>query len=418
MGKALKIKEDMAEENELSTLETPESVETAAEVDELKKIEAVLRDAEVSGGLVRIERKGPADLKWQFIGKMKVEDFDHEHIKAVYGGGDYRVQTFKSNGSYYKKFSFSIDYRFKGSMDVQQLTPVPGGDTTKPVRDNALAMQMAQHSDSTKLLMEIMTSSQDKQSQTMMLMMNMMMESSKQNVAMMAGMFQALSAVLGKPATDGTSAIIPIILEMVKGGRGGGSNIGELVEAVKQIKAISQDREDKEEKEEDMLDKVLKYGGPIITALMTKTPLQMPGVAGNGPVIDAQATTQAEPKVLQSAPAPKVETQQEKAAVVLQKINMYLEILADAAEKDAETSAYAQMVSDMLSDEHFETLLTELKAADWFNKVANGNPRIIACEAWFTILRQDILTMEEFNESEPNISSESDGSRAGSPAVS
>ena len=87
-GKRLKSLEEVSlpadDSLENGAPETVEDIEESVETKELKKIEEVLTDAEVSGGTVRLERKGPNDLKWQYCGRMKVEDFSVDHIKNVY----------------------------------------------------------------------------------------------------------------------------------------------------------------------------------------------------------------------------------------------------------------------------------------------------------------------------------------------
>jgi hypothetical protein len=170
----------------------------------------------------------------------------------------------------------------------------------------------------------------------------------------------------------------------------------------------------KEEKEEDMLDKVMKYGGPLLTALLTKTPLQMPGVAvssSGGQVIDMPPQQPVAPKVLVTPP-PVANEQGE----MVRQINLYMGVLISASEKDSDPGAYAQMISDMLSDEHFNTLLGELQTDDWFTKVADGNPRVIAQQAWFTELRTQLFALVQQDE-QPNTTPQQDGGDNSEPAA-
>jgi hypothetical protein len=373
--------------------DTPESVEEKADTAELKKIESVLTDVEVSGGSLRLERKGPNDLKWQYVAKFKIEDFSQEHIQKVYGGGDYRAQTFRSSGGFYKRFDFTIDYRFKGAMDFGANDP-----KAVPSDNNAgLALQISQQNNSNALMLDIMNKAQASSSQNMLLMVNMMNESSKQNMAMMSGMFSALAAAMGKSAPDPVQSYMPLMLEMVKssGNQKGGqtTSMTEVISAMRELSALAKgEAPAKEEKEEDMLDKVMKYGGPLITALLTRTPLQMPGAvapAAGGQVIDMQpqAPVVQQPKVMITPPPASAPNE------MVQKINMYMEVLISAAEKNSDPGAYAQMISDMLSDEHFATLLGELESPDWFAKVADGNPQVIAQQVWFTSLRTELFAL-------------------------
>lgn len=416
MAKPIKSLKDLptledVEQQELET-ETPSSVAQAADTVELKRIEEILTDSEVSGGSIRLDRKGPTDLKWQFIGKMKVEDFSLEHIRSVFGGGDYKAQTIKSHGGYYKKFEFTIDYRFKGSMDS-----VPALDGVKPDRSEShMAAQMVnQQQTSSTLLMDIMTRSQNSNNQNMMLIMNMMQEGSKQNIAMMSGMFTALAAAMGKPVADPVQSYMPLMLEMVKnsGNKGEGTSITDVIAAVRELNALAKgETPPKEEKEEDMLDKVMKYGGPLITALLTRTPLQMPGAVVQAPT-NGQVIDMPPQPVAVSKPAPKVlVTPPPSPNEMVQKINMYMEVLIAASEKNSDPGAYAQMISDMLTDEHFETLLGELNAPDWFVKVADGNSRVVAQQAWFTNLRTELFNLLQDDEQSTAITEQDGG---GSP---
>lgn len=397
----LELPDDSSENGAPNTVE---DIELSAEVKELKKIEEVLGDAEVSGGTVRLERKGPSDLKWQYCGRFKVEDFSVDHIKQVFGGGDYKAQTFRAKGAFYKKFEFTIDYRYKGSMDIGTLPLV---DKDKPEQAAMLAATaQANGSNQTmSMMMTMMDRATAQQNSQMMMMMNMMNETSKQNIAMMGGMFTALSAAMGKPAPDPSASMMPLLIEMVKSSSTGkGSDIQQVISAVRDLSALAKgEPAPKEEKEDDMFDKVLKYGGPIVTALLTKTPLQMPGVIApqvpsGGPIIDMNNPQT--PQVPVSTPSTPAQTE------MLQKVNLYMEVLIGAAEKRSDPATYAELVSDMLTDEHFNVLIAELQSPDWFAKLASGNPRIIAQQAWFTGLRQELLAMvtdEPTTTTEPDV---------------
>ena len=195
---------------------------------------------------------------------------------------------------------------------------------------------------------------------------------------------------------------MPLMLEMVKSHGGGNkseSSITEIISAVRDLNALAKgEAPPKEEKEEDMLDKVFKYGGPILTALMTRQPLQMPGAVqpvqadigpvGGGRVIDV-------PSSVNGAAQRPVDAEAKLKREVVEKINSYMELLIMAAERQSEPASYAQMISDMLPDEHFDTLIGELKAPDWFSKLTGGNPRIIAQQAWFTQLRQILIEVDQ-----------------------
>jgi len=249
------------------------------------------------------------------------------------------------------------------------------------------------------MMMTMMDRATAQQNSQMMMMMNMMNETSKQNIAMMGGMFTALSAAMGKPAPDPSASMMPLLIEMVKSSANTkGGDIQQVISAVRDLSALAKgEPAPKEEKEDDMFDKVLKYGGPIVTALLTKTPLQMPGAVASqpippgGPIIDMNNPQVAQ--VPSSAPSTPAQTE------MLQKVNLYMEVLIGAAEKRSDPATYAELVSDMLTDEHFNVLIAELNSPDWFAKLASGNPRIIAQQAWFTGLRQELLAM--VNDDEP-----------------
>lgn len=374
------------EETELAIDRSPITPTDAVDEAEIRKIEELLQDTELAGGSIRLERKGPADSAYQYCTKIRVADgLDLDLIKRVWGGGDYKARTFRSNGQTYKQFTFSIDYRIKGSMDTSG-TAAPQQDESKLAV--TLASLLKPDNSQNSIFIKMMEQSSNANQQTMQMMMMMMQQSQQQSAAMMTAMATAMAG--GQKGGGDIAMLVPVLTAMINKPtvEGKGLNLLEMVTAMRELKELSAPGSvpnKEEEEKETMMDKILKYGGPIVTALMTRTPIPMPGAAG-APSLPA---LQAPGETIEEQPM-----QQQLPPVFAAYVNMII----GAAQKNADTGTYADLIADNL-DESQSTILVEiLKREDWVEKLAETDKRVLNFVPWFTKLRNELLDL--YGESE------------------
>lgn len=355
--------------------DSPLTATDAVDEAEIRKIEELLKDSELAGGSIRLERKGPADTAYQYCTKIRVADgVDLDLIKRVWGGGDYKAKTFRSNGQMYKSFTFAIDYRIKGSLDMSAPASTSGGDESK------LAVTLAQilkpDNNSNGMMIEMLKQSAASGEKTMQMMMLMMQQGQQQSTAMMTAMATAMA---GKSSGGGIELIIPVLTAMISRPDRPAEKSGSLVElvaAMRELKELSVPGSvPQPEKEESVFDKILKYGGPVVAALVTRQPIQMPG------------QEQPTPEMAQ-LPAP---SQAEPTNQLPPEFAMYVGMILGAAAKDADTGTYADLVADALDEQQAHILCGILKQPDWVEKLAQTDRRVLNFVPWFTKLRSDIF---------------------------
>jgi hypothetical protein len=392
-------------------VETAEDIAMGAEVQELKKIEEILTASDVSGGILRLERKGPTDLKWQHVGKMKVEDFDMEHVRKTYGGGDYRAQTYRSSGAFWKRFEFSIDYRHKGTLDVSELPPASGNGA-----EDSKAILFRADSQA-RLMAEVQEKASGSQSAMMIAMMTMMQENnrvqiaamqeaSKQQMASMQGMFQAIAGI-AKPAPqqDAASMWMPLMLKMIEskgsGGNGSGGGVTEVLETMRQLQEITSNMPQKEEKEEDMWDKMAKVLGPVAAAFVSRA-----GGGAGGPMI---APAPIPGQVTDQAPTPAQLDPNDPRSYAMA-------FILNAARKNADPQSYYDFVADNVSDDEYRLLMEALREQNWIDILFEGNLEVHKNRAWFESLRNLFIAPEPEPEPMPTPTTPT-GTENGAPVM-
>jgi len=338
------------------------------------KIDQILTSSDVqNGGKVRLERRGPTDQHFQYVCKIPIEDFDIERIKLVYGGGDYKCQTFRANGQMYKPFTFSIDFRFKGSLDDQQIKALAADDGKANAladRQNVMLQQLmaARAENNGDNMMKMMMLMSQKSDQAMQLMMTQAAENQKSMVTLM-------TAVM---APRPTPAIDPMMIELIKlqvMNRPSGdpaSSMSMLREMIGLAREFGGGP--KEEKPEpSMLEKIFTAAAPVVERLV------MP------------------PRVSQPAPQPRSQSAPaslpEPSGGVDFKfmINMYLEQIIKAAERNSDPQSYADIIIENLPNDKLLDVQEILTREDWCATLFNNDARVRANSGWFEELRQLIL---------------------------
>ena len=340
------------------------------EQDDVSKIQALLKELDMSGGVARIFRQRPGQAKHEYEGEIPADTFTLETIKRAYGGGDYQVRFAAKGGRYVRSIRFSIDPRHKGELDKVH-------DIQSPVTQN---------NDNSQALLAFMMQQQQTQAQqaqqSMTLMMTMMSESQKSMAAIIAAAIGGGRQVTPDSSSKFIEVMMPMLTESMKP-RGG---VAELTENVKLVKELMGTAPEKEEKD-DMLEKMMTIGAPILGAFMSRGQPQQP----QPQPVRVNPMQPAQPQAL---PTPE-QMAQAKAQDLLGKLRFVTPVLVRAAKKGSFIDSYVDILNDNLDDEGHEMLVFMLQRDDWISTLFNDNPDVVANRQWFENLREAILNPDE-----------------------
>jgi hypothetical protein len=340
------------------------------EQDDVSKIQALLKELDMSGGVARIFRQRPGQAKHEYEGEIPADTFTLETIKRAYGGGDYQVRFAAKGGRYVRSIRFSIDPRHKGELDKVH-------DIQTPVTQN---------NDNSQALLAFMMQQQQTQAQqaqqSMTLMMTMMSESQKSMAAIIAAAIGGGRQVTPDSSSKFIEVMMPMLTESMKP-RGG---VAELTENVKLVKELMGTAPEKEEKD-DMLEKMMTIGAPILGAFMSRGQPHQP----QPQPVRVNPMQPAQPQAL---PTPE-QMAQAKAQDLLGKLRFVTPVLVRAAKKGSFIDSYVDILNDNLDDEGHEMLVFMLQRDDWISTLFNDNPDVVANRQWFENLREAILNPDE-----------------------
>jgi uncharacterized protein YoaH (UPF0181 family) len=339
------------------------------EQDDVSKIQSLMRELDMSGGVARIFRQRPGQAKHEYEGEIPADTFNLETIKRAYGGGDYQVRFAAKGGRYVRSIRFSIDPRHKGELDKVHETQTP----------------VTQTNDNSQALLAFMMSQQQAQAQqsqqSMTLMMTMMNESQKSMAAIIAAAIGGGRQAVPDTSNKFIEIMMPMLTESMKP-RGG---MSELTENVKLVKELMSGAPEKEEKD-DMLEKMMTIGAPLIGAFMSRGQPQQP---------QPQPVRVNPVQPTQSLPPTQEQLAQSKAQDLLGKLRFVTPVLVRAAKKSSYLDSYVDILNDSLDDEGHEMLVYMLQRDDWISTLFNDNPDVVANRQWFEQLREAILTPED-----------------------
>ena len=336
------------------------------EKDDISKLQSLLKELDMSGGVARIFRQRPGQADYPYLSEMPIDAFSLENLKRIFGGGKYLVRFAAKGGRYVRSIRFAIDNCFKGEMDT-----VP-----------AAAAPVQQQNDNSALLAFMMQQQQNQQQsqQAMMtLMITMMTESQKSMAGVMA------AALGGKSPSEPSSKFIEVMMPMLTESMKPRGGIQEWAETVKLTKELMGPPQPEKEEKDDMLERLMTVGAPLLGAFMNR---------GQAP----QPQPQARP-VAPAAPAALPPTQEQlaqaKAQDLLNKLRFVTPVLVRAARKGAYLDSYLDILDDSLDDEGYEMLTFMLQRDDWITTLFADNPDVIANRKWFDGLREAILNPDE-----------------------
>ena len=304
------------------------------EQDDVQKIQSLLKELDMAGGVARIFRQRPGQAKHEYEGEIPADTFSLETIKRHYGGGDYQVRFAAKGGRYVRSIRFSIDPRHKGEID--KIHETPAAVTNQNDNSQALLAFMMQQQQ---------TQAQQSQ-QSMTLMMTMMAESQKSMAAIIAAALSGRQA----PVQDTSSKFIEVVMPMLTESMKPKGGIAEFAETVKIAKDLIGPPQEKEEKD-DMLEKMMTIGAPLLGAFMAR---------GQQPQPHPQPRPVA-PTPPPALPSSAEQIAQAKAQDLLGKLRFVTPVLVRAAKKNSYIDSSLEILEDNLDDEGHEMLVFMLQ---------------------------------------------------------
>lgn len=360
--------------------------------DAYQELQDKLTSEGLTSGSLRLERKGPMDNGFAYICKMKVANFDIEMIKKMYGGGDYQVEFYRPDGKKAGRHSFTIDPRFMGAIELK-----PGKEDTNAGMNAALLSTIVQASKPDPMAGNLMQAMMKNSSDNMTLIMSMMMESSKTQMAMMTGMMQAMGQAMGAKNVTPSSGfdlkdIIPLLALMKPGEGSRGPSLLELAQTMRELKEIGSGEAAVAEPK-GTLDKLLEalpHVASTVSALRGG-PAQVVAAPPAGPVRAQVVAGTPVHRPVVIAPSP--------AAEKLATIQNGMLMLVKAAREGREVDLYHDMILELMDDGDLEMLKGALTQPTWFTTLFGQISDAPSFQPWMTRLRDALL--ETLNSSEP-----------------
>lgn len=359
---------DIPENPDEALLREPEFIHQE-ESDDVTKLQNIIRELDLSGGVARIFRQTAGRAEFDYEGELPVDGFNLETIKRVYGGGRYIIRFAAKGGRYVRSIKFSVSPRHKGELENTNL-PAPVSNSP----DNGLIAFMMQQNQA----------AQQQQQQMMTLMMTLMSESSKSMASVIAAAISSGNGRGGGPAEPASRTVellMPLMIENMKP-RGGTTEVMEQLKLLKELTGP-----EKEEKEEDTMTKILNMGAPILGALMNRgqggqppQPIPMPPPPASNPALPT--------------PQPDMSAQR-KAEALLMKLRLATPMLVRSARENRDIEPLLEILDDMLDDESYGMLCHLLGQPNWTELLFGNNPDVQAHRVWFDNFRELILNPED-----------------------
>lgn len=353
-----------------------ESISDQADAEELDQVHQILKDEELTGGTWRLERKGPTDTTYQYCARFpSSQPLDRDVIAKTYGGGDYKVRTFRANGQMFKQAMFSIDYRIKGALDTANVQVMPQENNVQVMR------KIDESNNNMMALYEKMNRASSESSNNMMLMMMTMMQKSSEQMSMI--MAEAL-----KPKPSAVETYMPLMIEMIRRPSDtGGMKLTEMINAVKELQGIPvvkpEEQEEAPEKK-DTFGKIIDLVGPLAAAFMASKGVNM-----------QQAMQTVQPAAPTAIPQPREEPVQTAPMV------QYVPHILNLHRQGKSPKQFVDLLSMLMDESQRDMLLEMLEKDDWFQTLFNSDVGIANIMPWMLEVRKIMLDedkpVEQFN---------------------
>lgn len=390
-------------------------------------ISTAFKGEELTGGRVKILRRGKNDLKHAHCGEMIPENFSIESVRQAFGGGDYIARGMRANGTQFKQVSFVIDHRIKGDLDNP-----PGNQSNNGSEVIALVEKLV----AVGVIQKPGTQDRNPDSELLPLMMKQMQESnqnmiamitqqSQQSMQMFMGMLTTLVPLLSGKAGDKserkddtgslTALMMPVFTKMLERGTQPvpAISLKDQLDALLTLKELA---ESDEPHEKSGIEKLVALAGPVLMTLMggggmQGIPQPMPQIDTSAPPQPLPATQSGNPNPEPLQPVPGANGEVPIQVVhhprspgldpaiepintddMTLKIKMFLELLINAAANDADPVVYFELIQDQLTEKQYDDLVDSIRGDDWQIRLGLTDPRVEPLLPWFEKLRQGMLT--------------------------
>jgi len=361
------------------------------EAQETRELNAVLKAENLAGGTIRLERRGPLDQNFSYLCKIRIENFDIEQIKKMYGGGDYMGMCFRANGQMGKKVAFSIDPRFKGA--VEELPKTSGGDDASTSRIiSSLASVFKPDPAAGAMQARMMETLQANNQQ----MIAMMQQSNDKTMQMMIAMMSNMATIsAAKPVVQdtGLKEILPLLIALMQGNQSKSNNIEEVIKAVKELRGLAEAGTEASAATPPTLMQQLTDMLPHVASTIS-------ALKGN-PTPPAAATPAALPEsgtasIKSSRPTPVARPSGDNNA----QLRALALMLVSAGKRGSDVELYSDVVLDNLTPEEEPVFKLILTGDSWFESIFAQIPEAVTVKPWLEQLRANLLTI--LNEPDPS----------------
>jgi len=345
-----------------------------------------IRNEAGQGAYVRISRRKAGDTDFARVGKMTLEDYSEDRIEEIYGGGEYRVQAYRSDHTFIKHFTFKIDFSIpsKHPRDAEAAAAGGGGGASSESATE-LARVLLEHQNEgkgdgigTAALLQLMFKQQESADRRFEAMMKAIGEKKQEESPIMMLLLKSLIEQKPTPMKDMTEAM-------------------EMMRRFQRGRSGHDDEEDKEK--EDFFDKAGRLFGPIAAEALERM-LSNSGQGGGGrPEPKPVQTITPGPRAAAAgaaAASPAAENQpvQEeadmnifvKAAVA----RLRKEALAAAAKND-DAEEFANYVSDQIPPAMEDDVIALAKSDDWHKTLFGDDQEAKTHEVWLKKVRDTLL---------------------------
>lgn len=325
------------------------------EREETKTVAAAVAALTEQSGIVKVYRRTSKDPKYSFQENVPIESLTEDFLGAEYGGGTFRLAFLRGNGSIITNRVIRIDERIKGKRDsvptTENKSETAAGEALTTLV-NKLADKQDQNGTPSGFveMMQMQLASQQSASDKMF---QMLMASNASNLSMLTAGLQSRPAEQKSPLPELVGLFMPVVLEMIRKKTDGLEDI-ERIARIKDLFATP-------EAKEDMIEKIIKYGGPLAAAIL----------GGRGE----------QPPQGQQLPPPGPSPQ----------IQMFLSVILNAARNDADPTAYALMIEHQADDATYDSLIAVLEKETWFADLFGQLSEFQDHRAWIERLREILL---------------------------
>lgn len=314
----------------------------------------ILQQLEADGGLLILFRRRPDHNKWDRIRSFKPSEFSIDGIPDQYGGGDYLVKVYGSDGLYTgKTYSLSFDPRIKGKLDKET-------DQAKIGPGNSLDAMLLIFQEQTKQANERFERTLE------------MLVKNQPTEAQIIEKLKALKDVVGGPPALPVEAMMTMFQSGIS------------------LAREFSDKTDGDSKSTSFMTLAEK----VMTQLAEKMLFRAPGAMPPAPALPAPGTVAA-PTTTAPGPTPApngkppVETPEMQ---IKAQLGAALPMLMFQAKKQSDPELYAEVMLDNCPPAFYEAARTYLKGGTALEDLTALNADVAGYKAWFTALEAALLT--------------------------